>query len=86
MEQVDRGRFRVLHDHDDSWRAVGRRRMGRLLELGPEGDLGADRLAQLRGLVAHEAGRRAARANALHVRICGVYPAQRPIAHYLRKA
>jgi ABC-type transport system involved in cytochrome c biogenesis permease subunit len=32
---------------------LGRRGLGRLLELGPEGNLGADRLAQLRGLAAH---------------------------------
>ncbi|MGF6481131.1 ABC-type transport system involved in cytochrome c biogenesis permease subunit [Paraburkholderia sp. JPY419] len=30
-----------------------RRSVGRLLELGPEGDVGADRLAELRGLAAH---------------------------------
>ena len=51
--QVDRRRLRVLHDRDDPRRAVGRGSMGRLLELGPEGNVGADRLAELRGLAAH---------------------------------
>ena len=37
----------------DARRAVGGRSLGRLLELGPEGNLGADRLAELRGLAAH---------------------------------
>ena len=53
--QVDRRRLRVLHDRHDPRRAVGRRSLGRLLELGPEGNLGADRLAELRGVAAHAA-------------------------------
>ena len=51
--QVDRGRLRLLHDRHHAGRAVGGRSLGRLLVLGPEGDLGADRLAELRGLAAH---------------------------------
>ncbi|CAG9204543.1 hypothetical protein BVI434_1920011 [Burkholderia vietnamiensis] len=59
--QVDRRRLRVLHDRDDSRRAVGGRSVGRLLELGPEGNLGADRVAQLRGVAAHAPDEGAAR-------------------------
>jgi ABC-type transport system involved in cytochrome c biogenesis permease subunit len=45
--------LRVLHHRHHPRRVLGGRGLGRLLELGPEGDLGADRLAQLRRLAAH---------------------------------
>jgi ABC-type transport system involved in cytochrome c biogenesis permease subunit len=53
--QVHRRRLRVLHHRHHPWRLLGRRGLGRLLELGPEGDVGIDRLAELRGLAAHAA-------------------------------
>ena len=53
--QVDRGRFCVLHDRHDPRSIVGCAGLGRLLELGPEGNLGTDRLAELRRLAAHAA-------------------------------
>ena len=59
--QVHHRRLRLLHHRHRAGRAVGGRRLGRLLELGPEGNLGADRLAQLRGLAAHAAGQGPAR-------------------------
>ena len=40
---------------------MGRRGMGRLLELGPQRDLGFDSLAELRSLVAHAPDEGAAR-------------------------
>jgi hypothetical protein len=49
----DRTGFRLLHHRHRAGRLLGRRGLGRLLELGPEGDLGLDRLAELRGLAAH---------------------------------
>jgi hypothetical protein len=51
--QGHRGGLRLLHHRHHPGRLLGRRGLGRLLELGPEGDLGADRLAQLRRLAAH---------------------------------
>ena len=58
---LDRGRLRLLHHRHHPRRVLGRRGLGRLLELGPEGDLGADRLAELRRLAAHAADEGAAR-------------------------
>jgi hypothetical protein len=59
--QVDLGRLRLLHGGHHPGRAVGGRGLGRLLVLGPEGNLGPDRLAELRGLAAHAPDVRPAR-------------------------
>ena len=53
--QVDRGRLRLFHDRHHAGCTLGRGSLGWLLEIGPEGNLGADRLAQLRRPAAHAA-------------------------------
>jgi ABC-type transport system involved in cytochrome c biogenesis permease subunit len=76
--QVHRRRLRVLHHRHRAGRVVGGRGLGRLLELGPEGDLGADRLAELRGLAAHAVDEGPARHRV------GLVGAGRPGGHHLR--
>ena len=51
--QGDRSRLRLLHHRHGARRLLGRRGLGWLLELGPQGNLGPDRLAELRGVAAH---------------------------------
>ncbi len=70
--------FPVLHHRHHPGRDVGCRRLGRLLELGPEGNLGADRVAELRRLAAHPAGEGLAR------RAAGLVGGDRPGRHQLR--
>jgi hypothetical protein len=59
--QVHRRGLCLLHHCHGAGRALGRRGLGWLLELGPQGNLGADRLAQLRRLAAHAPDEGAAR-------------------------
>jgi hypothetical protein len=76
--QGHRGGLRLLHHRHHPGRLLGRRGLGRLLELGPEGDLGADRLAELRRLAAHAPDEGPARHGV------GLVGAGRPGGHHLR--
>ena len=56
-----RAGLRLLHHRHHPGCVLGRRGLGRLLELGPQGNLGADRLAELRLVAAHAPGQGPAR-------------------------
>jgi len=76
--QIHRAGFCLLYGGNHSRRAVGCRGLGWLLVLGSQGNLGADRVAELRRLVSHAPDQGLAR------RADGLVGGDRPVCHRFR--